>query len=406
MMNGNSSPPSSSLPPNHPERTSSSPWKAAWAWFLLLAWEGFILLTLSTVPTWREQLEERWGEGVYEAITYGAAGLALLALLAYMIFRLRERRILPYVSLALVLAALRYVTTHWIVIPVEQIHFIEYGMVGFLSYNALRYHLRGGGLVAAALMLTYLFGMVDETIQGHLANRVGQQEDMHWNGLAGIMGLAVVVLSLRPRWIRGPSGRREARFFLVMLALALPVQGYFNSTIAQFGHLIHEKDLNVTFRSRLKPEALKAYDDHLDHFKSVIVPRLGKARGTVILPLVYDLIHEEATVHMFRYGRYLQEKKFFIAYKEYLIIQKYFWQFIEGTPLQPPPDHGDQLRAASGAEADAHYESPVAAHLITSFSAAQNWIVIALLEAGIIGGLVLLRRRPRRAEEQDERAVA
>ncbi|MFH0880847.1 MAG: VanZ family protein, partial [Lentisphaerota bacterium] len=202
---------------------------AVLAWGVLLAYAAFIDLTLSTVPAWREALIQRFGESVFDKITYGAAIALLSGILAVMIFRNREKQLLPYLSLIAILLFLRHVLRHWITIPVEQIHFIEYGLMGFFAYNALRFHLRGWLLVIAALLLTYFFGMVDECIQGNLANRVGEQRDMYWNGLAGLMGLSLVVLALKPKWIRGASGHREVIALLLIVAVCLPLQGYFNA---------------------------------------------------------------------------------------------------------------------------------------------------------------------------------
>jgi hypothetical protein len=239
--------------------------------------------------------------------------------------------------------------------------------------------------------------MIDECLQGNLANRVGEQRDMYWNGLAGVLGLAVVVLALKPRWIRGPSGRREMAVLLMFVGLSLPLQGYFNSAIAQFGILIHDSELQVQFRSRMAPQRLPSYGENIEQFKADIVPKIGKAKMHEIMPLVYNRIHEEALVHIFRCGRYMLENKPFVALKEYWIIDKYYASFIRGTWLEQTPEKIAQLTEAVGDSTQVLYASPVAQHLITKFSAAQMWGTIGIIEAGIL--VVLLRpfnRRGRR----------
>lgn len=381
-----------------PDTSRTSPVKiqtprVIFSWAILLAWVGFIYATLGTVPRWRELLVERYGEGVFATMTYSAAGLAVALVLCVMILRNREKRIFPYVSLVVVLLFLRHIMRHWIIIPVEQIHFIEYGVVGFLAYNALKFHLKGWGLITAAILLTYFFGMVDECIQGILVTRVGEQRDMYWNALAGALALALVAFSLRPARIRGHSGHVELRSHVFIAILCLPIQGYFNATIAQFGVLIEDKALGVVFRSRQRPEALKTYHDHLSHFKSEIAPRLGKEGMNPLLRRAYDRIHEEALVHAFRGFAHFGYGNFPVAYKENLIIEKYFHQFVQGTDLDWPPSRIKDLQEKIGPLALSTYYSPVAEHLITKFTEAQMWVAIVLLESGLILLWLKLGRR-------------
>ncbi len=382
-------------PQNHTGETKVIQGKIIFAWIILLAYVSFILLTLSTVPLWREYLQKRYGEGIFAIITYAAAALFISNLLNFMIFSRREKRVSPYLSLIIILFALFYVMRHWIFIPVEQIHFIEYGLVGVLAYNALRHHLKGWGLALAALLLTYFCGMVDECLQGNLANRVGEQRDMLWNGLAGLLGLSLVTFTWRPDRLRGRSGRNELIAALLIIVAVLPLQGYFNSHIAQFGYLIEDEGREVTFRSRLPLDQLKTYNDRLDHFQMEIIPRMGKVRQPELLPQVHDRIHEEAFVHIFRRAVHYLNRSYIVAYKENVIIQSYYRQFVQGTEQDWPPAMAGKLQEKIGDISLAMYHSPVAEHLITRFTERQMWIVIVLLEVvlwGAIAAMVFKKR--------------
>ncbi|TKJ40481.1 hypothetical protein CEE37_09210 [candidate division LCP-89 bacterium B3_LCP] len=367
----------------------SSPLAIILSWAALIGWVGFIYATLGTVPTWREFLQDRYGEGIFGTITYFAAGICLVAILFYMLFGRKERKFFPYIVLVLVMLFLRYTMRHWITIPVEQIHFIEYGMVGFLAFNALRYHLSGWALITAALFIAYFFGMIDECIQGLLENRVGEQRDMYWNGLAAALVLVIVAFSIKPKVIFHKCGFREARIHLLIVALCLPIQGYFNSTFAQFGYLIEDDALAVVFRSRLDVERLKLYDDNLDHFKQDIAPRIGKERMNTLLGDMHDKIHEEVTVHSFRRFYHGIRGNYPVAYKESLILSHYFPQFISGTSLDWPRGKIKELQDKIGNLVNSTYYSPVAEHLITKFTQLQMWFVIIMLEIFI---LILIAR--------------
>ncbi|MBU1881055.1 VanZ family protein, partial [bacterium] len=343
----------------------SKPTAIIFAWALLFVWVGFIFATLGTVPDWRDYLVEKYGEEIFTTITFGAGGVGLLILLVVMIFGYKRRGITPYFMLTVSLGFLTYVLLNWITLPVEQIHFVEYGIVGLLAFNALRHHLKGWGLVSAVIFLTFCFGMVDETVQGILPNRVGEQRDMYWNGLAGIIAMSIEVFSIRPKSISERSGLTEVRVHLIIIAICLIVQGYFNTTISQFGHLIHDKELNLSFKSRLLPDELAAYNDNLDHFKSNIAPRIGKMRMTPLLQEVYNLIHEEASVHCFRRAHHFRLGNIRTVYVEDQIIDKYFKRFVEGTELDWPRSLSEEMRPAAGERLKILYHSPVANHLIT-----------------------------------------
>lgn len=345
---------------------------------------GFIYLTLGTVPDWRDTLVENYGEDIFTTISFTGAGIALLALLGILVLYYRQKKLLPYVSLLIFLGFLAYVMLNWIRLPIEQIHFIEYGLVGFLAYNALRHHLKGWGLITAIIFLTFLFGMVDEYIQGVLVNRVGEQRDMYWNGLAGAISSAIVAFSLRPGILLIRSGRWELRALLVMVAIGLIIQGIFNTNISQFGYLHHDPELNLTFKSRLTIEKLQEYNDNLDHFKTEIAPRVGRERMVHLLQMVHDLIHEEALVHCFRRGYHFLKGNIRTVYSEDLIIDKYYKQFVEGTNLDWNRSLSRNMRPVVGNRFDILYHSIVANHLITSYRAWQMWLVIGILEGIMI----------------------
>jgi hypothetical protein len=371
----------------------SSSTKRFFAWLILIVWVGFIYLTLGTVPEWRDILFEKYGESVFTTLTFAGGVIALAIFLFILIFRLRERSLIPYLALFATALAFVYVLKQWVALPVEQIHFIEYGLVGFLCYNALRYHLKGWGLATAAILLTFLLGMVDETIQGLLASRVGQLRDMWWNAIAGAMSLAVVVFSLRPKIIYGSSGHKEIRAHLIMAALCLLNLGYFNREISQFGYLHHDEDFNVTFKSRLTIEKLQQYDDNLDHFKREIAPHVAKKRMVYQLQEVHDLIHEEALVHSFRRAYHFIKGNIRTVYCEDLIIDKYFHQFVHDTDLDWPRSRSAEMKPVVGERIKILYQSPVADHLITSFRQWQMWTVILLLEIVFITLMFKLRGR-------------
>jgi VanZ family protein len=78
--------------------------------------------------------------------------------------------------------------------PEEKIHFIEYGILAFLIYRAMRLSLARPGAYIGAFFLTGISGWVDEGIQHLLPNRYYQLEDVLLNAVSGALGLALLFL--------------------------------------------------------------------------------------------------------------------------------------------------------------------------------------------------------------------
>jgi hypothetical protein len=114
---------------------------------------------------------------ILNAVLFGAAALTLLAS-----SRLGARR---SALIALPLLALA-VPAYLLEKPEERVHFLEYGVLGFLLVRACA---RGGRGVAAALFLAVLAGTVDEFIQLLLPDRVGDMRDVAMNAGGGALGV-------------------------------------------------------------------------------------------------------------------------------------------------------------------------------------------------------------------------
>lgn len=82
-------------------------------------------------------------------------------------------------------------------LPEEKLHFLEYGLLGALLFEACRERARrsGGGRFRAALLAAVLAGLAgwgDEGIQALLPNRFYDVHDILWN----LIGSTLVILAL------------------------------------------------------------------------------------------------------------------------------------------------------------------------------------------------------------------
>lgn len=74
--------------------------------------------------------------------------------------------------------------------PVEQIHLVEYGLVGFIGYlsSGARSGRASAGCILPWLLIVLVVGLLDEVIQHFLPMRVFDWRDVFINGLSAVLG--------------------------------------------------------------------------------------------------------------------------------------------------------------------------------------------------------------------------
>ncbi|KKN08074.1 hypothetical protein LCGC14_1060310, partial [marine sediment metagenome] len=123
-------------------------------------------------------------------------------------------------------------------------------------------------------------------------------------------------------------------------------------------------------------------------------------------PITNPFLHE-LRVHIFRRDTYLKkgksisnlnEKKklYLIAYKENLILEKYFSHTIEKSTYRWNTDIPQEIEASI--DKSKAYESPVSANLFTSFSEKRMWIFILfiLIVMGLVNFIYYANERKRK----------
>lgn len=124
---------------------------------------------------------------------------ALLVLLALGVLVKRgSGRFLLQGLLFLCLSVLFFVSMGQLHRPIEKIHFSEYGFLSFLVFRLFRHWDTSRRTYAWTLIGVCLIGYLDELLQGLLPNRVYDPRDLVFNGVAGALGLAAVILVFDP----------------------------------------------------------------------------------------------------------------------------------------------------------------------------------------------------------------
>ena len=158
---------------------------ASWKW--VLAYTALLLLSLNQTRRFLDWLEDRNLAGL-QAVFLLFAGIGCFFLLLRHIYRTRGGftlstglRLVGYLSLYL---CCMFLATD---LTVDRIHFVEYGILGLLCFHAVR---PGHGQLrraAHAMVAVFAVGFLDETVQGLLASRPYQDEDLLFQGQRGPM---------------------------------------------------------------------------------------------------------------------------------------------------------------------------------------------------------------------------
>ncbi|UCD42271.1 MAG: VanZ family protein [Chloroflexota bacterium] len=160
-----------------------------WLWTLVVL--AAIYSTLGPAATLVAYLRER-------NLLRVSSTVILLIVIGVIVWQWVKRRpSLSEIGVALGIAAVYLMAWIRIPIPEERTHLIEYSIVAILIYQALSERQRNGRKVPApaalAVGITALLGLVDETIQTILPNRVFDIIDVGFNAGAGLMAILGII---------------------------------------------------------------------------------------------------------------------------------------------------------------------------------------------------------------------
>jgi hypothetical protein len=396
----------------------------AWLWVGLCA-----LSILAIVPLARaiqRFVTAHWGRALFGYAVIAATAVALCSLIYVLFFRLKIRAVSQYVWLALIAAFYIYYTLQLWKSPEEAVHFLEYGLLGFFLFRALSLAFRDKSIYFAAFFVGSLVGISDETFQWAFPGRYWDLRDVGLNALA--VGLFQVALwkGIKPKVINQAIGAKSVRKASILLGANLILLGLCLSNtpkvvawytrifpklaflqkeeaMSEFRHKHKDPEIGV-FYSRLILEELKKVDAErakeygwiLNEWKTKNYDDfLGTFTGSTH-PLLYEL-----SIHLFRRDRKeeeasqatdkAQKKKFlFIAYKENLILEKYYGQTLTKSDYKWSNEKVEKIKAQI--DASLPYRSPVSAGLLATLKVKTMWLSIAIILAALAIFNILLTR--------------
>lgn len=166
-------------------------------WTIVGVYTGFIYATLSLMPGVWKWLTQQVGRPInYLAVIILTVAGAFL--LWYLIFVRRDKNISSYVWFLLI-ACLYIYGLGKIHRPAEKIHFLEYGLLSYFVFRALRNDIKNRSIYLWTALIVFLLGFLDEGIQWFLPNRYYDIRDVIVNGAAGLLGLGVICFVIKAR---------------------------------------------------------------------------------------------------------------------------------------------------------------------------------------------------------------
>lgn len=168
--------------------------KSVQLWLLAILYVGIIYATLgyarAPLTFLREKGCLRIFLGVLYVATFGGLILGLIKIKAAQWWRI--------IVLCVVYSSF-FIISRYMSSPEEQIHFLQYGLVGVLFMRAVASHIGvNWKSYLAAILLSGLAGWGDERIQGILPNRYYDVNDILFNILSAFLGLILYSLFQKP----------------------------------------------------------------------------------------------------------------------------------------------------------------------------------------------------------------
>jgi VanZ family protein len=311
------------------------------------------------------------------AIVLFAVAAAVVAAVA----RIRDRRGLRYAAIATALGiagmyALATRTGDPQVDAVERFHFVEYGLITFLFYRAVRPAADASALVLPVLAGLFV-GTIEEWFQWFIPARVGDVRDVFLNGVAIGCGLLFSVAVEPPL---GSPVRLTAtgarRIGISAAAAVIAFAAFFDSV--HLGYAIPGE--GCMFRSCFTAAALQAHgDDRAERWRGTFIERPRRLSAE-------DQYMTEGLWHVQRRNRAWDAGDVTAAWHENEILEDYF------TPVLDTPSYvsrtGHRWSAGHRAEAerrfreagaDTPYQSDAHPSAIHTWPKRIYWSVVALL---------------------------
>lgn len=343
---------------------------------------------------------------------------AFLSCLYFLWFRLKIRALPNYLWLAAIAIAYIFFTLKLWERPEEAIHFLEYGLLGFLLFKAFQHHIHDKSIYLAVFLLGTMIGIFDEILQWMIPLRYWDLRDVGLDALSiGLLQVAVWK-GLKPEI---PSTRVKPKsvkiiswlFAAILVLLGLctsntpPRVRSYTNLFPFLSFLEKQEPMNElkfkhkdpeigVFFSRLSFEDLTRTDTHrAEEYGAIFKEWSAKKYGDFLVHFpgyARPFLHE-MRVHIFRRDRRFslakkadnqkdREENLFIAYKENLILEKYFGKTLLKSPHKWQNTRPKQIEVEI--DTTPFYRSPVSAVKHIPLEEKTLWGVILMIVIALV----------------------
>lgn len=380
------------------------------AWFLVFLYIATILLIVPFARAIQSFVSARWGHSFFGYLVLIVIGAVFLILLFFFLFRLKIRSPANYLWLLLVTVIYFYFTLKLWNVPVEAVHFLEYGLLGFFLFRALNFHIKDKNIYIIAFLCGSLVGIFDEILQWMIPLRYWDIRDVGLNAFS--CGLFQIGLwrGIQPKGISPVIKRKSLRVLSLLLSANIILLGLCKSNTPErvsaytkifpilsflrkedvmnrFRHT-HKDTEAGTFFSLLNLDELKRKDSENFLYNGEIIEEWKNRDYQNFLrhfsPLSQTFLYEMRAHLEIRNENYkkaieaedeeMKRKFFTAAYKENLILEKYFGQTLQRGSCKWGTGHLNQ--AEPYLAKDLSYKSPLRFGPLFSFSEKTMWISI------------------------------
>jgi len=395
-----------------------------WAFLCILA----IFLVVPLARTIQSSVSAHWGESFFGYAVLAVVGTVSVILFFFLFFRLKIREVSNYLWLLLVTVLYVYFTIKLWDVPVEAIHFLEYGLLGFFLFRALKFNIRDKSIFFIAFLIGSLVGIFDEIFQWIVPLRLWDIRDVGLNALSCGLFQIGFWKGIQPRGISSKIKPKSWKILSLMLGANIVFLGLclsntpkrvstYTEGIPSLSFLKKEEPMNRfkhrykdpaigIFYSLLSPADLTEEDTKLSRqnaqalkeWKRKTFKEFRQRRHPLKFPFIYELrFHVEIRDRNFNQALLTEEedskKMFFLAaYKENLILVKYFGDTLQKASYSWEKEQ--QVVAEALIDKSTPYKSPVSFGIVFPWSEKTMWLLIfALLIILFLFNLLYSRHR-------------
>jgi len=347
-------------------------------WLHVVLFSLVVFLTLPAGPYIRDFIYKNLGKWsvIYIVAAILAAGLIFTL---YRMFRNWDK-----FSFTRFLWFIVIVYLYWLAlrrtfkIPIESVHFVEYGILSFLVYRALRTSYNERCVFLAAFFFTYCIGVMDEFIQWLLPSRVGAFRDILLNAVSAGLVQLLLWKCVQPNNLKKGFPARSFRFAAFAAVTCILLTASYISLVSDFGYRIKDPEVGKFFSRIPGEELLKSDALGWEHYSAALdssstVPYMEFLERTED-PFLYEM-----RVRVFRRDRHFEDESYHVSCSEEEILRKYFGRSLENSSFSWPEERAETCRAL---EKDySKYRSPVSQELIVRYGEQEMWAVTAVLVA-------------------------